>query len=361
MLRKVLIVDDDRTLCLLIKKKLEKYATAFTPIVAYDGLQAIEALNQNAIALVVTDLQMPNMDGFSLLAHLSQHFPDIPVIIITAFGSPTIHKAVLDGGAFSYVEKPFVIEDLGQTILTVLRKQSDGGVLQTVPLEMFTQLIEMEQKTCTLRVYHKTSKKMGVLFFRDGQLLNARIENLQGNAAAYRIFAWDKVTLAIQDTCPTEEKKIEGDLQAVLFDAMRLKDESRDEPQPPPPAASAPQPPPAQPVAVARPSTAAPPLPAAPSEAAPVSAAQRIERRLTGRLGAVKGIVAVREDSATWKALIAQAVWAAQLLGVGRLKACYLGRDDPHDLLLIPSDETTVVVELDTKIPRERLIKAAID
>jgi CheY-like chemotaxis protein len=366
MLRKVLIVDDDRTLCLLIKKKLEKYATAFTPLVAYDGVQAIEVLNQHAIALVVTDLQMPNMDGFALLAHLSEHFPDIPVIIITAYGSPAIHKAVLESGAASYIEKPFVIEDLGQKILAVLRKQSDGGVLQTVPLEMFTQLIEMEQKTCTLRVFHKTSKKMGVLFFRDGQLLNARIDTLQGNAAAYRIFSWDKVTLSIQDTCPVEEKKIEGDLQAVLFDAMRLKDEGQEHPpQMEPQEATSDAAPVAEPTTQAAP-LQAPPAPAPPAQTPPAqevatSAAERIERRLAGKLGAVKGIIAVREERTLWRVIMSQAAWVIERFGGGRLKACYLSRGQAHDLLLLPEEGTTVVVELDPKIPRERLIKAAIE
>ena len=107
-----------------------------------------------------------------------------------------------------------------------MKKESEGGILQTIPLEMFIQLIEMEQKTCTIRVVEKKSGELGVLFFRDGDLMDARIGGRHGKQTAYGIFAWDEVTLSIQDDCAIKEKKIDEDLQAILFDAMRLKDEA---------------------------------------------------------------------------------------------------------------------------------------
>jgi len=361
MIRKALIVDDDRTLCLLIKKKLEKYANTFTTITASDGLEALDILGQNGISLVVTDLQMPNMDGFALLAHLSEQFPDIPVIVITAYGTPTIRKAALEGGAYSYIEKPFVIEDLGQKILALLRKQSEGGTLQTVPLEMFVQLIEMEQKTCTLRIFDKDTKKMGVLFFREGQLLNARIENSQGNQAAYRILAWDKVTLSIQDTCPVQETKIDGNLQAILFDAMRIKDEGPQAEQPAP-AVSPPKP-------VSRPATLAqaipalqPPATSAPPDrnAPPLPLTEQIRRKIESRLGPIKGLGEIRSAEKAWRPLMDMAATLALRFGGGTLRAVYVSLGEAQDLILLPAPEV-IAIGLDARQPRERLIKALIE
>jgi len=56
--------------------------------------------------------------------------------------------------------------------------------------------------------------------------MDARIGGRHGKQTAYEIFAWDEVTLSIQDDCAIKEKKIDEDLQAILFDAMRLKDEA---------------------------------------------------------------------------------------------------------------------------------------
>ncbi len=226
MIKKVLFVDDDRILCRLIHKKFEKHENIFSTITAVNGLDAIEKLKNNAISLVVTDLQMPEMDGFALLAHLSKKYPDIPVIIQTGHRNPKLKTIAIKGGAADYIEKPFKVEELGEKIITTLKKESEGGILQTISLEMFIQLVEMEQKTCTIRIVEKHSQNSGVLFFKNGELLDARFLENQGKLAAYEIFSWDEVMLSIQDNCPINNKRINEDLQAILFDAMRLKDEA---------------------------------------------------------------------------------------------------------------------------------------
>jgi len=131
-----------------------------------------------------------------------------------------------------YVEKPFKVEDLARKITTALKKQADGGILRHVSSGTFIQLLEMEQKTCTIRLTDGKSGKHGVLFFREGELLDARVNGLRGTDAAYKIFAWDEVTLSIQNTCSLEEDKIQSDLQAILLEAMRLKDEVDQEEEP---------------------------------------------------------------------------------------------------------------------------------
>jgi CheY-like chemotaxis protein len=226
MIKKVLFVDDDRILRRMVQKKFEKYASDFSTLTAEDGLDAVKKLKEDNISLVVTDLQMPQMDGFALLVHLSEKYPDIPVIVQTGYGTPKSKKSVLERGAAGYIEKPFKFDQLAERIIITLDKESEGGILHTIPLEMFIQLIEMEQKTCTIRVVDKTSGERGVLFFREGDLMDARIGDLPGKPAAYEIFSWDQVTLSIEDNCAVKEKRIDEELQAILFDAMRLKDEA---------------------------------------------------------------------------------------------------------------------------------------
>jgi CheY-like chemotaxis protein len=225
MNRNVLVVDDDRILRLVIQKKLKRYADVFTVLTAENGVDAVEKLRTHPVSLVVTDLQMPEMDGFALLAYLTENFPEIPAIVFTGLPLPQSQRTALELGYAGYIEKPIVFEDLQQLILAALQAQSEGGMLKTVSLEVFTQLIEMEQKTCTIRVADKESDQQGVLFFHNGELWDARLRDRQGEQAAYDIFSWDKVTLSIQEVCPVAEKKVESDLQAILLEAMRLKDE----------------------------------------------------------------------------------------------------------------------------------------
>ena len=342
MIKKVLFVDDDRILCRLIQKKLEKYADTFSVLTAEDGLDAVNKLKENTISLVVTDLQMPRMDGFALLAHLSENYPDISVIVQTGHSTPKSKKYALDRGATGYIEKPFKVEKLAEKVIATLQRESEGGILQTIPLEMFIQLIEMERKTCTIRVLNKSSQDQGVLFFRGGDLLDARMSANHGKPAAYEIFSWDEVTLSIQDDCPIKEKKIDGDLQAILFDAMRLKDESGEDPE-------------------------------AFSEDIPVdhdfedveadiqepealSLQEALQHKLENYAGDKSSLYDIYRDN-SWNDLLVQAAEIGIFWKAGLLKFCYIDKGESTGFILVPGKETTVIA-VDPKFPRDRLLEA---
>ena len=82
-----------------------------------------------------------------------------------------------------------------------------------------------QQKSCTVGVLNRDTQKQGILFFRNGDLMDARINDRKGIASAYEILAWDNVTISIQEECTITEKKLKGNLKAILFDAIRIKDE----------------------------------------------------------------------------------------------------------------------------------------
>lgn len=225
MLHNILIVDDNQPFLNLIRKIFDKYSSKYNLITTTSGIKAIELLNNNNFSIVLTDLQMPNMDGFTLLEKIKKNYPDIPVIVITAFDKPKTNLVVKKTGAYAYFTKPLVIDDLILCIENLIKKETEGGILNNASIEMFIQLIEMESKTCTIRIINEKSNEKGVLFFRDGELYNARIFQTAGKEAAYRILSWDKVNISIENSCIAEKKEIDEDLQAILLDALRLKDE----------------------------------------------------------------------------------------------------------------------------------------
>ncbi len=231
MKKKILIVDDDRVFCSVTKKKLENHSDQFVVLTATDGADGIEKLQRNTISVVVTDLEMPKMDGFGLLAHMTSTYPDIPVIILTAHGSPESVKAVLEGGGSGLINKPVKIDKLARVIIAFLRRESEGGLFKAAPLRTVVQLIHKEKKTCTLRVVRRFNGQKGSLFFKDGELLGARIQNKEGKAAAKYILTWNKVILSIQNSCAYCEKKIRGSLPSLLIeiDTAHIPPEEKDE------------------------------------------------------------------------------------------------------------------------------------
>lgn len=92
---------------------------------ASDGAEALERCISHEPDLVVTDFNMPNMDGLQLLNKLKQRYPRVPVIIATAAGSEELAVTALEQGAASYVPKILLARDLGRVADTVLSASQD--------------------------------------------------------------------------------------------------------------------------------------------------------------------------------------------------------------------------------------------
>ncbi len=341
MIKTVLIADDDQEMLLSVKEGLEKYDDSFSVVTAGDGEIAAARLRETPVSLVVTDLKMPRMNGFALLAHIMEHYPDIPVIIITAYSTPEMEKQAQAGGAVGYIEKPFMIENLAKKIVTTLRKESEGGVLHGISSGTFLQLIEMEQKTCTIRVLDRRSGKQGVLFFRDGELLDARVNGSSGLDAAYAIFSWDEVNLAIQNSCQKKEKNIQGDLQGILLEAMRLKDEAGAEPRQ------------VDDIDVEE-------VPAAMEEAGLESPMEALRKRLQEELGQRSGIDDMYQDNA-WDPLLSQVQCVGEIFNAGPLRVGYVDRRAGTDLILVPGGSATTVLSVNPRGPKDRILQILVD
>jgi DNA-binding response OmpR family regulator len=221
-MKKVLIVDDDKSFLHSLIDGFKAYEDKFAIATAGDGLEAVATLKKQKISLVLTDLKMPRMDGFELVAHLSNKYSNIPIIVMTAFGTPEMEDTLRDMGTFQYIEKPI---DFGVLVEKII-KGLDGpakGFITGVSLSSFLQLLELDNKTCTLTI-HAGSKK-GTLFFRDGVLLDAKSQNLQGCKAAYSIVTWKNVEIEIENSCSINEKNISETLGFILLEGCRRKDE----------------------------------------------------------------------------------------------------------------------------------------
>jgi DNA-binding NtrC family response regulator len=111
---KILIIDDEPNLLAILTEMLTR---ANYEVFSFSSFtEAKPTLNTEAIDVVLTDLQMPEYTGMDVLEYCQQYSPDLPVILITAFG--TVERAVsaLKSGAFDFVLKPFVQEELFRTI-----------------------------------------------------------------------------------------------------------------------------------------------------------------------------------------------------------------------------------------------------
>jgi CheY-like chemotaxis protein len=116
--RTVLVVDDspiDRRLAgALLKKR------GHEPVYAVNGREALAAMDQRRPDIVLTDLQMPELDGLELVAAIRSRHPSVPVILMTAHGSEEIAVKALHRGAASYVPKRNLAQELCDTVESTL-------------------------------------------------------------------------------------------------------------------------------------------------------------------------------------------------------------------------------------------------
>ncbi|MBR6764532.1 MAG: response regulator transcription factor [Clostridia bacterium] len=173
----ILIVEDEKPINNLIRMSLKR--AGYTCDAAYDGLEAMDFLEQHSYDLILLDVMLPQMDGFSLMEYIRPM--GVPVIFITAMNNVMDRVKGLRMGAEDYIVKPFEILELLARVDVVLRRYNKTESLMTVgDLTIDTVARTVERKGSLLKL---TPKEYDLL------LLFAR----NPNVALYRETIYERV------------------------------------------------------------------------------------------------------------------------------------------------------------------------
>lgn len=217
----VLLVDDDVSFIASLEDALSQ--EPYDLLLAHDGKEALGILGQHHVDLVVTDVRMPKVDGITLVAELSQRSRAVPCIVMTAFGTPELEGRLDRFGIIEFIDKPLDVGELRLQIRLGLEQAAEESFLHGLPLTSFLQLLALEKKTCTLRI--KRQGETGLLFLRKGKILDASLGSLSGSEAALELVTWDHAEISVTNRCRIRKRQLEGTLEHILLEAMRLKDE----------------------------------------------------------------------------------------------------------------------------------------
>jgi hypothetical protein len=109
---KILVVDDEE----VMREFLLEVFSTHSPMCAENGEEALRLLKENPIAVVITDLKMPRMDGLELLRRIKDFNPGIQVIVVTGYASLQMASDCIRAGAADFLKKPFSIAQIRNSV-----------------------------------------------------------------------------------------------------------------------------------------------------------------------------------------------------------------------------------------------------
>jgi CheY-like chemotaxis protein/predicted regulator of Ras-like GTPase activity (Roadblock/LC7/MglB family) len=225
-IKRVLVVDDEDDLTWSISKNLEKDKERYELICVNSGKKALEVLSQLPIALVISDIRMPEISGLDLLVKIKDYYPATKVIIMTAYGSSEIHEQANARGCLKYIEKPFEINDLRQLIVEAIEEKK--GFKGTITDFHLSDLIQMNcLGRMTSALYVSRDENNGVIYFQEGNLIHAQCNGLEGEEALYEMLLWEGGSFSTKRGKTSPKETIIKGWQSLLLEAMQRVDESK--------------------------------------------------------------------------------------------------------------------------------------
>ena len=239
---KLLLADDNPMVRDLIEKSLESFCEV---MIAADGADALLKVIDDPPDAILCDYKMPGLDGRQLFEKLRgrQATRHIPFLFMAS--RPDIEERLrpLVDGVEDFITKPFLVKDLVRITKKVIdrllleklqQRASRPGIIQGRLEEMsmtdLLQSLEMGQKSCRLVV--RKADEQGEMYFANGQCRDAKIGNVEGDDAVYRVILWTDGDFEIDFNAANESNRTTTTrtTTGLLMEAMRLMDESsRDE------------------------------------------------------------------------------------------------------------------------------------
>lgn len=222
----VLVVDDEPSARTVLAEGLPRHLDRFSVASAANGAEAVTYLREHPVDVLVTDVRMPVMDGFELLAHVRQHYPNLPVVVLSTLAREDVLEASPTLGILRVVRKPASAAEVARHV-----READAdtvkGRMPGVALGTLLDLMQRERKTCSLLV--RSGQEKGRLHFLSGELVNAYAFSLDrdGEVAARHLLGLDVVTIDFERSLHNHERRIHTPLNTLLLEVATQLDEAR--------------------------------------------------------------------------------------------------------------------------------------
>jgi predicted regulator of Ras-like GTPase activity (Roadblock/LC7/MglB family)/DNA-binding response OmpR family regulator len=226
-MKRVLVVDDEEDMLWMLQRNLNKGMDNVEILAAKSGEEALAILSDKPADLVITDINMPGMNGLDLLIEINNKFPATGVIIMTAYPSNAYENKAMMSGSLRFIEKPFDINHVRGIVKEALKVNAGfQGTVDGVDLIDIVQFNALSRATAALKV--TTGEQEGMIFFMDGSVVHAMCDQETGESAFFTILGFNGGSLqnirGVEPPIISIEKSIEG----LLFEAALQNDEKQE-------------------------------------------------------------------------------------------------------------------------------------
>ena len=220
-MKTIVIIEDEKPESGPLARLFKEWQQKTNLLTVNNERAAVNILSKQQVDLVICDLTIPDNSGLEGLSELTREFPYIPCIAITDRQKSEQGEA-LDRGAGYCFEKPLDNQDFLRRTKELLNTGTRGTV-KGIPIHSFLQMLESEEKTCTLQVNRKNDR--GMLYIKNGVLIAAETKSLVGEEAAFLILTWEETIVEIRYFNGQRKRHIQKPLITIILEAFRLRSE----------------------------------------------------------------------------------------------------------------------------------------
>lgn len=228
---KVLILDDDPDFLDVCKQLLSGLASKPEVLSATTASRALAMLESESFSLLLTDLRMPKMDGFQMLAIVRRRLPSQRIVAMSALSDEGVRTRAYSIGVDLFLEKPkteketqLFLECIESMLERDARQSGFRGVVEHKGLVDIIQLEALAGSSAVLKV--TSGKSVGYIWFRDGEVIDAATSEAKGEKAFQEILSWRVGRFELLPPEADRARAIHASVQGLLLNVAQELDEA---------------------------------------------------------------------------------------------------------------------------------------
>lgn len=234
---KLLIVDDNPRLLKMLEIRFSE--SGYQATVMERVKDALIAAITEKPDLIIADVMMREISGweFKKLLNNIPSIADIPFIFLTTNESLPLESYTEEFGPIDHLRKPYSFEELLAKVETNLKRkakrdetrsvqsETSQGTLEDMTLVDVMQVLAMNRKTCSVTLVK--GQEVGKIYFREGRLLDAKVDDLRGDDAVYELLGWKGADFSIgEESRITIQESVMKDLHALIAEGLQRIEEA---------------------------------------------------------------------------------------------------------------------------------------